>query len=139
MANSSGVELNSLGSTGSETPLNSKEPISQGGLGRGMGLPNQQPSGTLDPPPEGCIGGFWYGTINYFGLAIAVAVLFAIMISPPIQKFWIRQIPSFWPRLLVQVIVVALIVYIVNRLMIGWRAKYQYCGEPFQVVDVRRT
>lgn len=96
-----------------------------------------QQSPILDPPPPGCVSGFIYDTANYFGLTLIVVILFVILLLPPIQRALIKNFPNYYTRLLVMTAIVAVVVYISNRLILDWKSKYQVCAERFQVVDVR--
>lgn len=91
---------------------------------------------TATIPLVPCDNGYFAGVINYFGLAISAGILIGILLLPGVQKFFIREIPTTWVRILVQIIIVVCIIYILNRLYLQWKANHPYCGELFQTVHV---
>ena len=86
--------------------------------------------------PAPCESGYWIGVLNYFGLAISSGIIIGVLLLPGVQKFFVRQIPTTWVRILVQIIVVICIIYILNRLYLEWKSKHRYCGELFQTLRV---
>ena len=64
-----------------------------------------------------CKPGFFAILINYFGLAIITAIIVVIILLPPVDRFFRKQIPNTKVRLLVFFIITLAFVYTINRLV----------------------